>query len=184
MPLQVRRGVMEDVEQMITMQMHMAKETEKLTLNVETLRAGITRVIKDSSLGNYYIVEDTNCNEDVNKQSTNDAHVTHINEWNNNMNSESPRPIVGMLLTTHEWSDWRNGCVLWIQSAYVVPSCRRRGVFTAMFQYLHDMVTKSDFYVGIRLYVEHENHNAQRTYEKLGMTREHYNMMKWTKTKF
>lgn len=67
MPLQVRRGIMDDVEQMITMQIHMANETEQLTLNEETLRAGITRVIKDPSLGNYYIVEDTECDEDRNK---------------------------------------------------------------------------------------------------------------------
>jgi len=26
------------------------------------------------------------------------------------------------LLTTFEWSDWRNGTILWIQSVYVLPT--------------------------------------------------------------
>ena len=37
--------------------------------------------------------------------------------------------VAGCLLTVPEWSDWRNGTVLWIHSVYVIPSARRRGVF-------------------------------------------------------
>ena len=37
--------------------------------------------------------------------------------------------VVGQLLITFEWSDWRNRMVWWIQSVYVAPDARGRGVF-------------------------------------------------------
>lgn len=37
--------------------------------------------------------------------------------------------VVGSLLITYEWSDWRNGVVWWIQSVYVMPQFRRQGVY-------------------------------------------------------
>lgn len=33
------------------------------------------------------------------------------------------------LLVTFEWSDWRNAQYWWIQSLYVVPEHRRKGIF-------------------------------------------------------
>ena len=42
--------------------------------------------------------------------------------------------IVGCLLTTHEWSDWRDGVILWIQSVYVIPEERGRGVYRALYE--------------------------------------------------
>src|SRR3970282_1163554 len=41
------------------------------------------------------------------------------------------RPV-GQLMTTYEWSDWRNGVFLWIQSVYVLPANRGAGVFRAL----------------------------------------------------
>ena len=32
--------------------------------------------------------------------------------------------VIGSLLTTFEWSDWRNGTILWIQSVYILPEYR------------------------------------------------------------
>src|SRR5215831_6665871 len=41
--------------------------------------------------------------------------------------------VVGQLLITFEWSDWRNRMVWWIQSVYVVPPARRHGIFRALY---------------------------------------------------
>ncbi|MEP6899979.1 MAG: GNAT family N-acetyltransferase [Rhodanobacter sp.] len=82
---------------------------------------------------------------------------------------------VGSLLVTYEWSDWRCGDFWWIQSVYVVPAARRGGVFRA----LHAEVALRARHVGavgLRLYVETENHRAQQTYADLGMHRCHYFM--------
>ena len=87
--------------------------------------------------------------------------------------------IAGVLLTIPEWSDWRNGTVLWIHSVYVEPSMRRRGVFHKMYSHLRQQLDRSDDLRGLRLYVERDNDRAQRTYQSLGMTKEHYEMYEW-----
>ncbi|MEI7035159.1 GNAT family N-acetyltransferase [Fulvimonas yonginensis] len=82
---------------------------------------------------------------------------------------------VGSLLVTYEWSDWRCGDFWWIQSVYVVPAARRGGVFRALYAAVRDQARAAGA-VGLRLYVETENHRAQRTYAELGMARCHYLM--------
>ena len=89
--------------------------------------------------------------------------------------------IIASLLTTYEWSDWRNGCVLWIQSVYVTPENRQKGVYKQMYEYLKQMVHNSDKYMGIRLYVDLTNKNAQKVYTKLGMNGDHYKLFEWFK---
>ena len=95
--------------------------------------------------------------------------------------AERAGKVVGGLLTTFEWSDWRNGVVLWIQSVYVVPEERGRGVYRALYEHLRRRVEADSDLKGIRLYVEKRNEAAQRVYERLGMTREHYELFEWLK---
>lgn len=83
----------------------------------------------------------------------------------------------GTLMLTTEWSDWRNADWWWIQSVYVHPDFRRKGVFQAMYRHVKKLATESPSVCGLRLYVEHENKNAQMTYEKLGMQDAGYRMM-------
>ncbi len=87
--------------------------------------------------------------------------------------------VVGSLMTTHEWSEWRCGTVIWIQSVYIIPTHRGQGVFKKMYQHIQSLVTPGSGYRGIRLYVDKTNHRAQRVYEKLGMNGEHYQVFEW-----
>ena len=89
--------------------------------------------------------------------------------------------IVGSLLTTNEWSDWKNGIILWIQSVYIIPEYRRKGIFKLMYSYLKKMVEESNGLIGLRLYVNKTNIIAQKTYEKIGMDSEHYKLYEWIK---
>jgi len=82
----------------------------------------------------------------------------------------------GCLMITHEWSDWRNGDIWWIQSVYVHPDFRRRGVFKALYRHVERAARQAGA-VGIRLYVEKENTPAQATYMSLGMELSHYRLM-------
>jgi ribosomal protein S18 acetylase RimI-like enzyme len=77
--------------------------------------------------------------------------------------------VVGQLMLTQEWSDWRNGWLWWIQSVYVPPDCRRKGVFRALYQHVYQAANTDPQVVGIRLYMEQDNHVAQQTYLSLGM---------------
>jgi len=89
--------------------------------------------------------------------------------------------VIASLLTTYEWSDWRNAYVLWIQSVYVITEHRRKGVFKKMYQYLKNIVESSDKYIGLRLYVDKTNVNAQKVYDNVGMNNQHYLMYEWFK---
>ena len=77
--------------------------------------------------------------------------------------------IVGSLLVTYEWSDWRNGRIWWIQSVYVRPGHRRRGVYRTLHEFVRARARSASGVVGLRLYVERDNAAAQRTYAALGM---------------
>jgi GNAT superfamily N-acetyltransferase len=84
--------------------------------------------------------------------------------------------VVGCLSITHEWSDWRNGDLWWIQSVYVHPDARRKGVFTALYRHV-EKVARAAGAVGLRLYMEEGNKTAQATYERLGMRLTHYRVL-------
>ena len=82
--------------------------------------------------------------------------------------------IVGQLMITFEWSDWRNGVFWWIQSVYVRPEFRGRGVYRALHGHVRAMAKAAGSVCGFRLYVEKENAAAQETYRRLGMHETRY----------
>jgi len=90
--------------------------------------------------------------------------------------AEADRRVVGQLMITHEWSDWRNGDIWWVQSVYVHPDHRRRGIFRALYAHARERARAAGA-VGIRLYVEQNNAAAQQCYGQLGMGLSHYRVM-------
>jgi len=95
--------------------------------------------------------------------------------------AEASGQVVGSLMITYEWSDWRNGMVWWIQSVYVVPSFRRRGVYAGLYAHVRKIVEPEASIRGIRLYVDNRNVGAQEVYARLGMEGEHYRVFEWMK---
>lgn len=89
--------------------------------------------------------------------------------------------VVASTLTIPEWSDWRNGTATWIHSVYVMPQARHRGVFRAIYQHLKTRVANDPTATCLRLYVDKRNITAQKIYQNLGMTAEHYDMFEWQK---
>lgn len=148
--LEIRPALPSDAPAIAEFQLRMARETEDLELDRDTVNRGVEAVFADPAKGIYWI-------------------------------AESAGRIVGCLLTTYEWSDWRNGTVLWIQSLYVLPEERGRGVYRALYEHLRREVEMNPSLKGIRLYVDRRNATAQRVYERLGMTREHYDLFEWMK---
>lgn len=89
-------------------QLQMARETEALELNLDTVTQGVTHVLANPSLGFYAIAQD-----------------------------ESGQSL-GCCLVLKEWSDWRNTEVWWIHSVYVAEQARRRGVFSILYKSVVD----------------------------------------------
>jgi len=144
----------------------MALETEAVALDSEMCRRGVEAVFADPSLGRYFVVERGEAasgspgNPDSEK-------------------STGGGLIVGSLMITYEWSDWRCGTVWWIQSVYVTPEIRGKGAYRLMYETVRAIVEADASLRGIRLYVDRRNQSAQKVYERLGMNGEHYQLYEW-----
>jgi ribosomal protein S18 acetylase RimI-like enzyme len=147
MNLKIRDAVLDDAQAIAHNNAAMALETEQKLLDAATVRLGVQACFSDPGKGSYFVAE-------------NEAGA-----------------IVGQLMITHEWSDWRNGDFWWIQSVYVPPSARRAGVFRALYAHIEKLACSTPGVCGIRLYVESENTRAQRTYEHCGMRNAGYCVM-------
>ena len=88
--------------------------------------------------------------------------------------AEETGALLGQLMITTEWSDWRNGWIWWIQSVYVRKEDRRRGVFRSLYEHVYQVASQDPEIIGLRLYVERENLVAQQTYLGLGMEQTSY----------
>jgi GNAT superfamily N-acetyltransferase len=90
--------------------------------------------------------------------------------------AEEEGRVVGQTMVTYEWSDWRNGFLWWIQSVYVAPVAREKGVFKALHARVVEEARRAKA-VGIRLYVFDENRRAQEVYRRLGMKDGRYRVL-------
>ncbi|MBC7899382.1 MAG: GNAT family N-acetyltransferase [Saprospiraceae bacterium] len=90
--------------------------------------------------------------------------------------AEDSGEIVGGLMITYEWSDWRSAWFWWIQSVYILPEARGKAIYSRMYDFVKEKAKKNGDVCGFRLYVEKENHHAQKIYEKVGMESSYYLM--------
>lgn len=102
--------------------------------------------------------------------------------WGQYLMGEVSGQPVGCLLMQYEWSDWRNGQVIWLHSLYIDPKFRRVGVFRKMYDHVLQLAQNDPKLRGIRLYVDHGNEKAIRTYQQIGMTDDHYRLFEWMKS--
>lgn len=76
-------------------------------------------------------------------------------------------------MLTKEWSDWTDKWYWWIQSVYVIPEYRGKGVYKAMYNKVKE-AAKAENISQVRLYVDKTNFRAQKVYQKSGMHESHY----------
>jgi GNAT superfamily N-acetyltransferase len=143
----IRRATLADVAALVEFNLAIAWETEHKRLNRDVLEAGVRAILADATRGFYTVAE-----------------------------NES-REVVGQIMVTFEWSDWRNGWFWWVQSVYVRADARRTGVFRALYREIERQAAANPNVIGLRLYFERENTRAQATYRALGMSDTSYGMM-------
>lgn len=142
----IRPGTIADADSIIANNIAMARETEHRELDDRVIGPGVRAALARPELAaSYWVVED-----------------------------REGGGIVGQTMTTHEWSDWRNGWFWWVQSVYVSADHRRRGIFAAIWTAIRKAAEVQGDVIGIRLYVENDNRTARATYEHLGMTATDY----------
>ena len=137
--LAVRKATAADAGAISRFNQVMALETEGKSLIPERVDAGVRRLIGEPALGFYVVAADARDG------------------------------IVGCLLVTQEWSDWRNGLFWWIQSVFIEAGWRRQGVYRRLYQHVRELAAADPQVCGFRLYLEKDNAVAQQTYAALGM---------------
>ena len=147
MPHRIREATPADRDWLADCAVAMALETEHKRLDPGVVRAGVAAGIADPAKARYFVAVD----------------------------ADGTR--AGTLMLTREWSDWRNGDWWWIQSVYVVPAQRRRGVFAALYRHAEALARGAPGVIGLRLYVERGNEAARRTYAALGMVDAGYDIL-------
>ena len=144
--MNIRLAQKDDAPALVEFNQAMALETEEKQLDFETLTSGVEAVFSDEKKGFYVVAE------------------------------ESGNKIIGGLMITFEWSDWRNGWFWWIQSVYILPDFRGQGIYRLLYEFVKKEAENAKNVRGFRLYVEKENERAQKVYEKLGMEKSYYLM--------
>jgi len=147
--LVVRPALQEDLDTLVRFSAAMALETEGRRLEQARLRRG-TQAVLDSPARGFYMVAEL-------------------------ADRKAPR-VVGQLLVTFEWSDWRNAVFWWIQSVYVDPAWRRRGVYRTMHRAILERAKSRGDVCGVRLYVERENRTAKTVYARVGLETSAYHV--------
>ncbi len=144
----VRSAETKDVLRIAEFNIAMAKETENEMLDPKTVAEGVKEVIEDSGKGFYLVAETKDSNQE----------------------------IVGQVLVTFEWSDWKNKNLWWLQSVYVAPSYRKNKIFSKLFYKLVDLAQIKGNVGGLRLYVVKHNSTAKDVYKSLGFKKTYYEM--------
>ena len=138
----IRSARMEDVEAIAAFSAAMAHETEGRVLDREQLCHGTRSLLETPAYGFFLVAEHQGVHASV---------------------------VVAQLMVTYEWSDWRNAVFWWIQSVYVDPDWRRKGIFRKMHATVMATAKADPKVCGVRLYVESDNRLAQDVYRKVGL---------------
>jgi len=145
----IRTATLQDLDALVCFSVALAEESEGVKLDQETVTKGIQAVLEDPNKATYYVAE------------------VAVGET---------QVIAGQLMITYEWSDWRNGMFLWIQSVFVSAQHRRKGVFRALYAHVAERARAPEV-CGVRLYVHHSNQKARQTYINLGMIDAGYSIL-------
>lgn len=89
---------------------------------------------------------------------------------------EDDGALIGNVSVVKEWSDWNAGYYWWIQSMYLTPPYRGRGLMRSLLQAVQD-AARDQGALELRLYVHHENARAITAYHKAGFQDSAYCIM-------
>ncbi|MEM8733064.1 MAG: N-acetyltransferase [Planctomycetota bacterium] len=146
---QVRLATPADCETLIDFNCWLCSETEDKELDREIVTRGVQRAFEQGDEACYFVA----------------------------VTEQSPQTVVGSLMLTREWSDWRDGWMAWLQSVYVLADHRGAGVFRLMLEHAATELKKNPDVRGLRLYVELENERAQGAYARNGFKDPNYKVL-------
>lgn len=143
----VRRARLSDLGQLVELTLREANEAEGIGKNREQVRKGIRTALEDESVAVYWVIQD------------------------------SHDEVIGNVSIVREWSNWNAGYYWWIQSMYIKPEHRGRGLMKELIQTVRTAARQAEA-LDLRLYVHKNNERAIKAYIKSGFVDADYRIMK------
>jgi ribosomal protein S18 acetylase RimI-like enzyme len=143
----VRRAKLSDLGQLVEFTLREAVESEGSRKDKEKAREGIRAALEDESVAVYWVLQ------------------------------SRPDEIAGNISVVKEWSNWHAGYYWWIQSLYIRPEDRRRGLMKKLIQTVKEAAREAGA-LDLRLYVHKDNERAIKAYLKAGFAEADYRIMR------
>jgi ribosomal protein S18 acetylase RimI-like enzyme len=143
----IRRADLADLEQLVEFTLSEAEEAEGTGQDGEKARRGIRRALEDESVALYWVIEDRN------------------------------EGLIGNISVVREWSNWKAGDYWWIQSLYLKPAHRGRGLLITLLETVRKAAVRGQA-LDLRLYVHKNNERAIKAYRKAGFLDADYRIMR------
>ena len=142
----VRRAHAQDLDSLVSFTVAEAREAEGAELDPSVVRRGVEAGLSDRAIAMYWVVE------------------------------SDQGEIVARTSALREWSDWHARYYWWIQSMYVVPDHRGRGIVEMLIGTV-SAEARDNGAADLRLYVHERNSRAMRAYRRCGFSGLPYTMM-------
>jgi ribosomal protein S18 acetylase RimI-like enzyme len=142
----VRRAQAQDLDSLVSFTLAEAREAEGAELDPSVVRRGVEAGLSDRAIAMYWVVE-----------------LDH-------------GEIIARASALREWSDWHAQYYWWIQSMYVVPDHRGRGLVEMLIAAVSAEARNSGA-ADLRLYVHEHNSRAIRAYRRCGFSGLPYRIM-------
>jgi ribosomal protein S18 acetylase RimI-like enzyme len=142
----IRSARSRDLETIVAFTLEEAREAEGVEHPPETVRRGVAAGLEEPSRAAYFVAE---CADGA---------------------------VVASTSVVREWSDWRAGYYWWIQSLFIDPAHRGRGLVEQLLDHLEAEAAKAGA-VDLRLYAHSTNTRALAVYRRCGFKLAPYTIM-------
>jgi len=146
----IRDATLYDLDRLVAFIMAEAREAEGIEKETQIIAQGIRAGLLNPQVARYWVLE-------------------HLQE-----NQE--KSVVGSISIVREWSDWCAGYYWWIQSIFIEPQFRGKGLMKIMLDEVK-RAAKSEDAVDLRLYVHKDNTRAIKAYQREGFSHTPYRIM-------
>lgn len=143
----IRGAVSDDIETIVSFTLREAEEAERLILDAAAVRRGVGGAFADPPLACYWVAE------------TPDGE------------------LVASVSVVTEWSNFRGGHYWWVQSLFVVPEHRGRGLVELLLDHVAAAAADAGA-LDLRLYAHASNERALRVYRRCGFEAAPYVIMR------
>lgn len=147
MEFRVRRAEHTDLDALVAFTLAEAEAAESIALDSNAVRRGVRAGLENPATSSYWVIEGPD------------------------------GPPVGSISVVREWSDWRAADYWWIQSVFVTPAFRGRGLMKRLLATVATEAREQGA-LELRLYVHRGNENAVRAYERAGFSAAPYLVMR------